>query len=149
MKKLLCTLFITAFLAVFLVPSSRAGDYESALKAARGQNKPLLLYFFSTTCYYCTLMDKNTLADRDVSASLKRDFVFLRIDADRSTDLSRLYRIEGTPSSWFLEPTGKRILEAPGYIQKPTYKKLLEYVKGKHYNDMDVLAYLKKTSNQK
>ena len=55
----------------------------------------------------------------------------------------------GTPSSWFLDAAGKRIFEAPGYIQKPLYEKLLEYVKGKHYKDMDVEAYLKKTSDQK
>ena len=149
MKKLFCALFIAAFLVVFLAPSGRAENYDGALKAAKALNKPLLLYFFSTTCHYCTLMDKDTLADSDVSAMLKRDFVFLRIDADRSGDLSRLYRITGTPSTWFLEPTGKRILEAPGYIQKPIYKELLEYMKGKHYNDMDVEAYLKKTSGQK
>ncbi len=94
-------------------------------------------------------MDKETLADSNISATLKRDFVFLRIDVDKSEDLSKLYRVTGTPSSWFLDTTGKRILEAPGYIQKPTYKKLLEYIKGKFYNDMDVQAYLKKTSAQK
>ncbi len=142
-------MFFVALLVVFLVPSGRAEDYDSALKAAKGQNKPLLLYFYSKTCYYCSLMDKETLADRDISATLKRDFVFLRIDVDKSEDLSKLYRVTGTPSSWFLDTTGKRILEAPGYIQKPTYKKLLEYIKGKFYNDMDVQAYLKKTSAQK
>ena len=149
MKKLICALFLAALLVVFLVPSANAGEYDSALKAAKSQNKPLLLYFFSKSCGYCTLMDKSTLADGDVRAMLQRDFVFLRVDVDRSGDLSAFYRIMGTPSSWFLDASGKRILEAPGYIQKPTYKKLLEYVKGKHYNDMDVEAYLGKASGQK
>jgi len=149
MKKLLFTLFFAALLVIFLAPSSRADDYGNALKAAKGQNKPLLLYFYSKTCYYCGLMDKDTLADGDINATLKRDFVFLRIDVDKSEDLSKLYRVTGTPSSWFLDATGKRILDAPGYIQKGTYKKLLEYVKGKFYNDMDVQAYLKKASGQK
>jgi thioredoxin-related protein len=149
MKKMLSTLFLAALLVILLAPSGRAEDYDSALKTAKGENKPLLLYFFSKTCHYCTLMDKDTLADSDISAVLKRDFVFLRIDADKSNDLSKLYRISGTPSSWFLDPTGKRILEAPGYIQKPTYKKLLEYIRGKQYAVMDVQAYLKKASGQK
>lgn len=149
MKKLLCAFFVTVAAFLFLSSACLAQDYESALKTAKNQNKPLLLYFYSKTCYYCGLMDKNTLADRDISATVKRDFVFLRIDVDRSIDLSRLYRITGTPSSWFLEATGKRLFEAPGYIQKSDYAAILDYVKGKHYNDMDLMAYMKKNSGSK
>jgi len=144
MKKLFSILFLATCLVVFIAPYGRASDYDNALKAAKGENKPVLLYFFSKTCYYCSLMDKNTLADSDVNATLKKDFVFLRIDSDKAGDLSTLYRIEGTPTSWFLDSTGKRILEAPGYIQKPTYKKVLEFVRSKYYTKMDVEAYLKK-----
>ncbi|OPY68107.1 MAG: Thiol:disulfide interchange protein DsbD [Syntrophorhabdaceae bacterium PtaU1.Bin034] len=145
MKKLMFALFVT----IMLVASSVYGqDYESALKTAKKENKPLVLYFVSRGCGYCNLMDRNTMADREIDAILKKDFVFLRIDADKS-DLSRLYRITGTPSSWFLESSGKRIFEAPGYIQKPLYKKVLEYVKDKHYNEMDLQTFLKKTSDRK
>ena len=105
MKKLVSVVFLVVFLVVFVAPLGHADEYNSALKAARSEHKPLLLYFFSKTCYYCSLMDKDTLSDKDVSAMLKRDFVFLRIDTDKSDELSTLYRIEGTPSSWFLDPT--------------------------------------------
>jgi thioredoxin-related protein len=143
MKKLIYSFFVGFLLVLFLAPAGRADDYDNALKAAKRENKPVLLYFFSKTCYYCTLMDKDTLADGQVNATLKRDFVFLRVDTDKSEDLSKLYRITGTPSSWFLDSGGKRILEAPGYIQKPLYAKLLEYIKGKHYNETDIQTYLK------
>jgi len=144
MKKALFALLLAVFLVAFVVPPGHADEYNSALKAARSAHKPLLLYFFSKTCYYCALMDKDTLSDKDVSAMLKRDFVFLRIDTDKSVELSTLYRIEGTPSSWFLDSTGKRILEAPGYIQKPLYKKVLEYVRGGYYASMTIESYLKR-----
>jgi thioredoxin-related protein len=56
------------------------------------------------------------------------------------------YSIEfgGTPTSWFLDSSGQRIQEVPGYIEKGDYKTLLEYVKGKHYKTMDIQAYFKK-----
>jgi thioredoxin-related protein len=154
MKRLLCALFFAFAVLVFLAPCGRAadgspGDYDNALKAAKAENKPLLIYFYSKSCYYCTLMDKETLVDSQVAGMIKRDFVFLRVDVDKSGDLSRLYRVSGTPTSWFLDSSGKRIFEAPGFIQRPLYKKLLEYVKGKHYNEMDVQTYMKKTSAQK
>jgi thioredoxin-related protein len=149
MKKTLLILFVAALLVVFLAPSGRADDYDSALKTAKGENKPLLLYFFSKTCYYCTLMDKETLADSEVAGMIKRNFVFLRVDVDGPGDLAKLYRVNGTPSSWFLGASGKRILEAPGFIKRPVYKKLLDYVKGKHYTSTDVQTYLQKTPAQK
>jgi thioredoxin-related protein len=146
MKKTLCATFV--FLMLF-ASAALASEYDTALKSAKKENKPLLLYFFSKSCGYCTLMDKNTLADKDIAAKLKRDFVYLRVDADGSGDLSRLYRIEGTPSSWFVDSAGKRLFQAPGYIEKTLYVKLLEYVKGKYYDHLDFQAYLKKTSDKK
>lgn len=142
-------LMLASLLVLVLLGSAAAADdYNNALKTAKKENKHLLLYFFSKSCYYCTLMDKNTLADTEIDTMLKRDFIFLRIDSDKSEQLSRLYAIRGTPTSYFLDPSGKRVFEAPGYVQKPTYRKVLEYVKGKYYNEIDLQAYLKKADKK-
>ncbi len=125
MKKFILALLIAT---LFVGTSAFGLDYDGALKAAKQENKPLLLYFFSRSCGYCTLMDKDTLADRGIAALLKRDFVFLRIDTDKSSDLAMLYGIRGTPWSWILDPSGKRIGQVPGYVAKADYKALLESV---------------------
>jgi len=138
---------LAMIIGILLLASGAYGqDYEGALKAAKRDNKPVLLYFFSRSCYYCRLMDGKTLASKEIDAMLKKDFVYLRIDVDKSTDLGRLYHISGTPSSWFLESSGKRIGEIPGYVEAKNYGYILQYVKGKIYNKMDLQAYLKKTS---
>jgi thioredoxin-related protein len=116
-------------------------DYDTALKTAKKEGKPVLLYFYSKSCYYCTLMDKTTLSDKEIDSSLRKDFVYARIDADKLMDLRRLYEVPGTPSSWFLESSGKRILQAPGYVEKGNYRILLDYIKGKHYKDTDLDKY--------
>jgi len=149
MKRIVYAPLVIVALLFLLSFPCLAVEYDNALKSAKAEDKPLLLYFYSNTCYYCNIMDKDTLADNDVSATLRHDFVFLRIDVDRSKDLARLYRITGTPSSWFLEPSGKRLFEAPGYVQKSDYKTILEYVKGKYYDSMDLMAYMKKASNHR
>ena len=146
MKKL--TLAFAAFVLLF-ASSALASDYDGALKTAKKENKPVLLYFFNKGCGYCTMMDKDTLSDKEITAVLKKDFVFLRVDTDNSEDLAMLYEIRGTPTSWFLEPSGKPIRQFPGYIQKGDYKTLLAYVKGKHYKETDVMSYFKKTANRK
>jgi thioredoxin-related protein len=143
MKKTLFPLVVMVMLLLWAVPAP-AQDYNGALKEAQREQKPLLLYFFSKSCAYCVEMERTTLADKGVNAMLKKDFVVLRVDADKSTDLTRLYRISGTPSSWFLDASGKRLFELPGYIRAKDYKKILEYVKGKYYAKMDLQDFLDK-----
>lgn len=90
------------------------------------------------------MMDKEVLGDKEISNLLKRDFIYVRINAEKTTDIAKLYGVKGYPSSWFLESSGARIVEAPGYIQKPLFKKVLQYVSGGYYKSMDVNTYLRK-----
>lgn len=147
MRKHQLTLLVVAF--VFFAGSAFALDYNGALLTAKKDNKPLMLYFFSKTCFYCVAMEKTTLADKDIQGTLKGDFVVAWIDTDDDTKLAQLYSIRGTPTTWFLDSSGKRISEVPGYVQKERFQKVLEYVKGKHYAGMDLLTYLKKTAAKK
>ncbi len=89
-------------------------------------------------------MDRSVLGDADVDTVLKKDFIYVRINVDKADDIARLYGVRGYPSSWFLEPTGARILEVPGYVEKPLFRKVLQFVKGGHYKSTDINAYLKK-----
>jgi len=141
-----CTVGALLFLLLACGQTIGAADpqYEKTLQAAKKDGKPVMLYFWSQTCYYCKQMEKNTLADKEIGAILDKDFYLLRINVEKSPDLAKLYQVKGYPSSWFLESSGKRIIEAPGYIQKPLFKKILEYVKGNHYKNTDIHEYLKK-----
>jgi thioredoxin-related protein len=90
------------------------------------------------------MMDRSVLGDIEIETMLKKDFIYVRIDIDKTTDIARLYGIRGYPSSWFLESSGARIVEVPGYVQKSLFKKVLQYVKGGYYRTSDVNEYLKK-----
>ena len=89
-------------------------------------------------------MDRSVLGDTEIEAVLKKDFVYVRIDVDKSADLARLYGVRGFPYSWFLGPSGERIVEVPGYVQTSLFKKVLRYVKDGYYRTSDVNDYLKK-----
>jgi len=90
------------------------------------------------------MMDRSVLGDTEIETMLKKDFIYVRIDIDKTTDIATLYGVRGYPSSWFLEPSGARIVEVPGYVQKSLFKKVLQYVKGGYYRISDVNEYLKK-----
>jgi thioredoxin-related protein len=89
-------------------------------------------------------MDRSVLGDADIETMLKKDFVYVRINVDKTTDLAKLYGVRGFPSSWFLDPSGARIVEVPGYVEKPLFRKVLQFVKGGYYRTSDINAYLRK-----
>jgi thioredoxin-related protein len=140
-KKLSITLIL--LLASLLFSSHLfAIDYNEALKSAKKENRPVLVYFFSRTCRYCNMMDRDTLGDKEIDDILKKNFVYTRVEVEKSQDIARLYGVNGFPTSWFLEASGKRIFEAPGFIQKVLFKKVLEYVKGGYYKQMELGDYV-------
>jgi thioredoxin-related protein len=118
-------------------------EHERALQNAKKDGKPVMLYFSSKYCPYCELMDQDTLADKEI-ARILTGFHVVRIEAEGNRGLARRYSVGVYPSFLFLEGSGKRIAEAPGYMQKPLFKKILEYVKGNHYKTQDIYQYLKK-----
>ena len=89
-------------------------------------------------------MDRSVLGDTEIETMLKKDFVYVRVNVDKTAELAKLYGVRGFPSSWFLEPSGGRIVEVPGYVDKSVFRKVLHYVKGGYYRTSDINAYLKK-----
>jgi thioredoxin-related protein len=141
MRFLLCTLL--AALGLFLLSgTTSADDYAEALKRAKTEEKPLVLYFFSEACRFCEAMDRDVLRDKEIKASLATDAVFLRIDVDQRPGLAGTYRVYGYPTLWLLEPSGKPIVNVPGYIPKRDFKKIMAFIKGRHYKAMDLGKFL-------
>jgi thioredoxin-related protein len=87
-------------------------------------------------------MDKEVLADKEVAATLNKDFVYIRIDVDKDPGMADNYGVRGFPTVWFLEPAGKKIASIPGFIPKTEFKKSLVYVKSQHYKFMSLRDFL-------
>ena len=135
-----------ALLVVVLITSNTvcADEWDMALKKAKKEDKPVVLYFFTAYCSYCRAMDKEVLADKEVSATLKKNAVYLRIDVEKRDDLARFYGVRGYPTTTFLDPNGQRIAQIPGYVEKDDFKRVLAFVKGKHYKTMNLKEFLRK-----
>jgi len=123
---------------------ARGDDFNDGLKRARTEDKAIVLYFFSQYCGYCAAMDRDVLAERDIAATMKKDLVFLRVDADKRSDLARRYGIRGYPTTALLEPSGKSIIRVPGYLGKKEYRLILDYAKKKVYKSASLRDYMKK-----
>jgi thioredoxin-related protein len=121
---------------------AQADTMQDGKKRAKEEGKAMVVYFFSQFCPYCEEMDRTVLGDKEIAVTLKKDFVYLRIDAEKNTDIARKSGIRGYPTIMLTESNGKKIDKIPGYIEKKRFKLILSYLKGKHYKTMGIREFL-------
>jgi thioredoxin-related protein len=70
-------------------------------------------------------MDRKTFTNPEVVGMLNRNFIPIRVDADRDKAAASLYRVTGLPDIWFLAETGEVIGHRPGFIPADQMLKVL------------------------
>jgi thioredoxin-like negative regulator of GroEL len=82
--------------------------FEDLLRAAKSQNKPILLEFYTTWCPSCKDMERLVFPDPKVLEASGR-FVFARYDADaeRGAALRERFFVRSFPTFLFLDPLGR------------------------------------------
>jgi thioredoxin-related protein len=119
-----------------------ADEHSDVIKRAKNENKPVVIYFYSKYCRFCDAMDRDVLFDKEIKNTLNNRTIYLRVDVDAARQTARLYNVRGYPTTWLLDPAGKRIASLPGYIPKNDFKRILEFLKEKHYKKMDLREFL-------
>jgi thioredoxin-like negative regulator of GroEL len=104
-------------------------DYEMGLERARIERKPVMIDFYTGWCYYCKIMDARTYPDPEV-IRISKQFVCLKINAERQRDLARRYRIAAYPITVFLSRDGAEKTRSYGYQPASALRKSLQDVVG-------------------
>jgi thiol-disulfide isomerase/thioredoxin len=89
-------------------------DYNAALKAAQESGKPMLLDFTASWCGPCRTMEKVFWTRSDV-IEVSKDFVCVKIDADKNADLKNKYGVRGIPNITITNPWGELFLNHIGF----------------------------------
>ena len=97
---------------------------EGAFKAARAQDKPVMLFLSAFWCRYCQRMDEGALSDRENMALLNAYFVALRVENAMRPDIDARYNLNGWPTIAFFTPAGE-LLAAANYLPADEFKNLL------------------------
>jgi len=119
-------------------------DYNSGVKAAMNENKPMLFISSRHTCKYCVMLDENTLQDPKVVEVLNRDFIAVTSYSDENDYMPKDLWRPGTPSIWFLFPDGTPMYQPiPGYIKSGDFLNALGIVK-KEFDKADAQRRAKK-----
>ncbi|WP_396612494.1 thioredoxin domain-containing protein [Haloferax sp. S1W] len=88
---------------------------ETALDAAREQDKPIFLSIGYSACHWCHVMADESFADPETAEVLNEHFVPIKVDREERPDLDRIYQTicqlvtggGGWPLSVWLTPQGK------------------------------------------
>lgn len=93
-------------------------NWEAATFAeAEKSDRLLFLYLTNAWCVPCNRMETLVLSDDSISSQLERDYVPIRIDADRYPNLYDRYQLGGYPSCIVLTPDA-RIVGGTNYLSK-------------------------------
>jgi len=89
-------------------------DFNTALKKAAAQKKPVMVDMYTDWCSWCKVLDKKTYSDSGVIEQAK-DFISVKVDGDKNTNLVTKYNILGYPTILFLDHTGKETYRIVGF----------------------------------
>jgi hypothetical protein len=91
-------------------------DYQTALKRAKDEKKPLLVMETATWCGFCKKLEQETLSD-----SRSRHFLsgFVRVKAYEDKEVEKIYGgCNGYPTLVFADSSGKLVCKVVGYKPK-------------------------------
>lgn len=105
-------------------------EYNTAIKVAKQQDKPLLFIISNHNCRYCLELESTTLKNPKVIQKVNSEFVALILYVDQDPVFPRDLYVGGTPATWFIEGNGEPMFQPlMGAIGKDDFLRALELVK--------------------
>ena len=159
MKRILLIAAIGLLAAIAAPAPGVAGDagswlnWDSGLRQARSQKRPVLVDVYTDWCGWCKRMDREVYSRRDVQDYLSRRFVTVRLNAESNEaanfdgkaytarTLAARFGVTGYPTTIFLSARGGHLGSVPGYLPADQFLLMLRFVgeghleKGEKFED--------------
>lgn len=103
-------------------------EEQNILTKAKNENKKIIVYATSSSCYFCKKMDKEVFTDNEIKQLLEKNYIFIEIDMDKSSlpfDLQKEYK-RVTPSFFFVNNNKKLLTQYPGAWKKNDFIDILK-----------------------
>ncbi len=130
-----------AFLILTLVSCSNENrvkwhKFSSALLEQEESEKPIMFFFYSTSCVYCKLMEKSTLNNKEIAAIINKEFIPVKLNVDNKlpiakdlpspSQLAATFRVRGVPAIFFVNKEHRVIKKVVGFQPVFLFKKHLK-----------------------
>ena len=77
-------------------------DAREAIRIAREEKRPLLIYVESDDCFYCRKMEKRTWQNAAIATTVTKKFVPLKLSAEVNAKEVRQLKVEAFPTTILL-----------------------------------------------
>jgi len=88
-------------------------NYKNALTTAKKENKMVYLFIGADVCSHCDRFKKETLSNKELIETMKKDYVLLYMSRDRH-DIPDGFEKYGVPMHYFLSSDGEIIAHVVG-----------------------------------
>jgi len=105
-------------------------SYDKALQEATKKNQPVMIDFYADWCTACKILDKDVYTAPDVIKK-SQDFVNLKINTDKDTDIAARYKVYALPTLIFLDGSGKVLWRLEGVPTTPHFINTMQKVQDK------------------
>lgn len=103
-------------------------DIDAAFNASQSQNRTLMIVFDQDSCVYCDLFKSDVLSNPQVQKELNENYVVLLVDINKNPDIAAKYKVYGTPTTQFIDSSGRQIHKIEGYIDSAEFLKTLKEI---------------------
>jgi uncharacterized protein YyaL (SSP411 family) len=114
---------------------------DEALKAAKDENKPILVSIGYSACHWCHVMEKESFENEGVASLMNKYFINIKVDREERPDLDNIYMEAvqamagngGWPLNVFLTPSAKPFYGGTYFptqkaFNRPSWSEVLESV---------------------
>ncbi len=137
-------------------------DISEDVEEAKENNKHIMLFMDLDGCPYCTkMLDENFIAKNKTSEFIKKYFDVIDINVkgsreivwDEDTELTEKQlaeklKVQYSPTILFFNYDKEVVVRVNGYRSPVNFKYILEYVQGKHYENMSLSEYANKITKE-
>jgi len=132
MKRIVIAAAAVAWAANVWAESVRwESNYDDALRKAKQEKKLVMVDVYTDWCGWCKKLDRDVYTDRQVVEKLNKNFIAVKINPERSATgkkLAKEFGVRGYPNIIFLDATGKKLHQQPGYRPAPAFCEVLDEV---------------------
>ena len=86
-------------------------SYTVAMKKAKEENKPLMIYLYMLNCYPCEYMDDHIFTDKKVNDYLAKNYVVVHLYTN-DKELPKKLRVDMSPVFHFINPQNGEMIES-------------------------------------
>ncbi len=119
-KPFICSLTLSLLLtlsassAFAQAPRLMQHDFQKAMAAARENNIPVLLHFYTDWCGPCRRMDQTVFSSPQLEPQMGGKIVLLKVNGDQAADLARNYGVDSYPTDVFIDANGRMLAKLVG-----------------------------------